>query len=140
MTRIVYKKRFASLPTEEGAIILREVSGAGLEEVIIELCDLPSGFIRIGDERFEVKSGVARMNLCSLTDGLYTPIYTVGSRSLVCSPFIKRQGVILRPIPDGRDISRLELLISNLEERICSLEGELSALKAKSESQNSITL
>ena len=140
MTKIVYKKRFSSLPNEEGAIILKEICGAGLNEVLIEADDFSDGFLRIGDERAGVVCGVARFNLSSLNDGLYTPIYTSGSRSLLCSPFIKRQGVILRPIPDGRDISRLELLISNLTERISVLEAETESLKNTLGAQNSITL
>jgi len=140
MTRIVYEKRFNALPNEEGSIILKEISGAGLNEVVIEAANLQNGYLCIGDERASIMGGIARLNLSSINDGLYTPVYTSGSRSLLCSPFIKRQGVILRPVPDGKDISRLELLISGLTERISKLEEELSSLKKTSDSQNSITL
>ena len=140
MTRIVYKKRFESQPNEDSAMILEEINGTGLDKVAIEICGLDGGYVRIGDERATLKCGVANMKLSSLNDGLYTPIYTCGSHSLICSPIIKRQGMIARPTPDGKDISRLELLISSLCERISLLEDELKALGGRLGEQSSVTL
>ena len=140
MTRLVYKKRFSALPGDEGAIILKEISGVGTDEVSIELQDLPSGYIRIGDLRVKTASGRTKLNLSSLKDGLHTPIYTVGTHSFLCSPFIKRQGALTRPLPDGGDISRLESLISEQSERITALEGELCELKRSVGNKTSVNL
>ena len=140
MTRIIYKSRFNSLPNEESALILKEISGTGVSEVVIKFEGVSSGILVIGDERIAITSPTTRLNLSSLNDGLYTPVLVEGSSSFICSPFIKRQGMILRPSPDGRDISRLEILISSLTERISGLEDELRILRKEAFSQNSINL
>ena len=133
MTKIIYKKRYNALPDEEGAIILKEVSGVGSGDVEIHLDELPSGYITVYDITARVKGGVARLDLSTLPDGLYTPIFVTGSRALLCSPIIKRNDIIIRPLPDGSDISRLELLISRAEEKISILESDVSRLKALTE-------
>ena len=140
MTSIVYKKRFESHLGESSAMILKELSGIGIDEVLIEIEDSDGAHIRIGDERALIKGGCARLNLSALNDGLYTPVVTSGTRSLLCSPFIKRQGVLLRPLPDGGDISRLEELISELYRRFSALSAEVDSLKRKSEAQSSFDL
>ncbi len=130
MTKIVYKKRFNALPDEEGALILKEISGVGTGCVEISLRELPVGYLTVGGITERTVGGIATLDLSSLSDGLYTPVFVSGSRALLCSPFIKRSNVLIRPLPDGSDISRLELLIGENERRIAHLEGELSRIKA----------
>ncbi len=139
MTKIIYKKRFNALPDEEGALILKEISGVGTKCVEISLYELPAGYVTVADLTAKTVGGIATLDLSGLPDGLYTPIYVTGSKALLCSPFIKRADVLIRPLPDGSDISRLELLIGESEKRISSLESELSRIRAAIDG-NALTL
>ncbi len=136
MTKIIYRKRYNALPDEEGALILKEVSGVGTKEVEISLTEMPAGYVTVYDLTAKTVGGIARLDLSSLPDGLYTPIFVTGSRALLCSPIIKRHDVIIRPLPDGSDISRLELLISRQEEKIATLERELSRIRTLTEGKS----
>ncbi len=131
MTKIIYKRSYNCSPDEEGAIILKSISGIGAEEVSFTLSDLPTGELIIADKRGEVKGGGITMDLSCLKDGLYTPIYRIGTKAFLCSPVIKRGHMLLRPLPDGSDISRLELILSSKEERIASLEERLARLEKR---------
>ena len=130
MTRIIYKKRFNALPDEEGALILKEITGVGTSCVEISLEEFPAGYVTVSDISAKTKCGVATLDLSTLPDGLYTPIFVTGAAALLCSPFIKRQNVLIRPLPDGGDISRLELLIGEGERRISCLESDIAKMKA----------
>ena len=97
----------------------------------IEIKDVESGFLKLGERTEEIKKGKCLFNTKDFTDEEYLPILIHSKKEI---PLVRLQnsGGILTPFPaDEKYIRNLSLRAYLLEERLKSAELEIEQLRGK---------
>ena len=91
-------------------------------DVTVKVGERLCGTLKIGEMRAEVVDGAARMNLSSLPDGVYTPVFSLDSREIRLEA-IRKMGEKLTRYTSDRNLT------VNMLERIDRLEANVASLE-----------
>ena len=126
MIKLLFKSKASELCSDETLYQLSRITDGEGDSLIILIPDIAHGALMIGDERYKLTSGEARIPLSKLRVGEIAPTLSVGQKVFRLSPIVFDGERILPKAVDALEVGELYLALSLIAQRVAKAEERLA--------------